>query len=192
MAPRSREDRSLTAGGLARLLARLDADAERAAIGYERLHRALVQFFDWRGASSPEDCADEALDRLARRLEEDVEIKSVRGYALGIARLVLLERQRAPATSGLEGIAANTDQQVDEEDRLRACFDKCLEAMASEERAVVMSYYEGERGDRILNRRRLAGTLGLSENALRIRVRRLRNRLEDCVQSCVAATRDPL
>jgi DNA-directed RNA polymerase specialized sigma24 family protein len=190
MAPRSREDRSLTAGAFARLLARLDADVERAAIEYERLHRALVRFFDWRGAPSPEDCADEALDRLARRLEEDVEIKSVRGYALGIARLVLLECQREPTTSGLEGIAAAAVLQVEDEDRLRVCFDKCLEAMDSEERAVVTNYYEGERGERILNRR-LAGTLGVSENALRIRLRRLRDRLEQCVRSCVAATRDP-
>ena len=89
----------MTAAGLARLLARLDADVERAAAEYERLHRALVRFFDWRGAWSPEECADEALDRLANRLEGDTNVESVRSYVYGIARLVLLEHQRALMTS---------------------------------------------------------------------------------------------
>jgi len=195
MASRPPEDRSLTAGGFARLLTRLDADVERAALEYERLRRALVRFFDWRGAWSPEDCADEALDRLARRLEEDVDIESVRSYAHGIARLVLLERQRAPMTSQLDEvhhIAAIPQGQADDDDRLRVCFDKCLEAMTLEDRAIVMKYYEGERHEKIVNRRRLADALGLTDNALRIRMRRLRDKLEQCVQTCAATTEDPL
>jgi len=50
-----------------------------------------------------------------------------------------------------------------------------------------VAYYEGERTEKISNRRRLAATLVLSENALRSRVQRLRDRLEQCVQVCVAA-----
>src|SRR5262245_51712219 len=102
MASRTPEDRSLTADGLARLLARLDADSQRAAVEYERLHRTLVRFFDAKGVGSPEECADEALDRLARRLLEEVDITSIRSYAYGIARLVLLEHQRAPKPSPLD------------------------------------------------------------------------------------------
>jgi hypothetical protein len=60
------DDRSITAAALARLLARLDPDAERAPLEFERLRRALIRFFDWRGAWPPDECADETLDRLAR------------------------------------------------------------------------------------------------------------------------------
>jgi RNA polymerase sigma factor (sigma-70 family) len=194
MASRSPDDRSITADGFARLLRRLDDDAERAAHEYERLRRALVKFFDWRGALSPEECADEALDRLIRRLEENTVVESVRAYAHGIARLVLLERQRAPMTSPLEEIAdfAQTPAaQADEDQGLRACFDTCLEKMPTEERSVVTAYYEGERRAKILNRRRLATSLGVSDNALRIRVRRVRDKLERCVETCVGHQEGP-
>ena len=54
-----------------------------------------MKFFDWRGGWPPDECADETLDRLARKLEEVV-VDNIRQYARGIARLVLLERRRQP------------------------------------------------------------------------------------------------
>src|SRR6267378_2739688 len=101
MAHRTDDDRSITAAGLARLLARLDRNPERAALEYERLRRALVKFFDWRGAWPPEECADDALDRLARKLEETV-VDDLRSYAHGVAKLVLLERRRQPHFSSID------------------------------------------------------------------------------------------
>jgi hypothetical protein len=85
MAHRTDDNRSITAVGFARLLARLHPDVGEAGHEYERLRRALVKFFDWRGALSPDECADEALDRLARKLDETA-VDDVRNYALGIAR----------------------------------------------------------------------------------------------------------
>jgi hypothetical protein len=102
MASRPDDDRTITAAGLALLLGRLDSDTERAALEYERLRRTLVRFFDWRGISPPDECADETLDRLARRLEEATRIDDVRSYAYGIARIVLLERRRRPALDSLD------------------------------------------------------------------------------------------
>src|SRR4030095_8986131 len=58
----------LSARALRLLLARLDPDPDRAGAAYEALRRALVKFFDWRGARVPEEGADETLDRLARQL----------------------------------------------------------------------------------------------------------------------------
>src|SRR5512140_3722930 len=136
--------RSLTAAGLNRLLARLDADADRAAAEYERLRRALIKFFDWRGASAPDECADETIDRLARRLEE-TSVDDVRSYARGIARLVLLERQRRPAESSLDGdvavpsVAARPAPPADE--GLHDCFDRCLETFDANTRSLMLRYY---------------------------------------------------
>lgn len=178
----------MTADGLARLLVRLDADAERAGEEYERLRRTLVRFFDWRGVSPPDECADEAIDRLALRLQDGVAVDDVRRYAHGIARMILLERRRAPAcdpldlesTTGLPAPAPEDDA------RAHDCLDSCLAALPAESRSFVLDYYRGERGARIANRRRLAGELGLSDSALRNRVQRLRDRLEGCVRRCVA------
>src|SRR5262245_25213379 len=47
--------------GFARLLTRLDADADRAADAYEHLRRALERYFEWHGAWSADECADETI-----------------------------------------------------------------------------------------------------------------------------------
>ena len=179
-------DRSLTAARLARLLARLDPDADKGAAEYERLRRALVRFFDWRGAFAPDTCADETIDRLARRLD-DTSIDEVRTYALGIARHVLLEHQRQPAFASLGAASQLPDTSASEPDSgdLHECFDRCLAGLPDADRKAAVAYYEGERGARIAGRRRLAASLGVSENALRLRMRRIREQLERCVHECL-------
>jgi RNA polymerase sigma factor (sigma-70 family) len=178
-------DSSITEGRLDTLLARLDPERERAAREYERLHRVLVRFFDWRAIAAPEDCADEAIDRLAARLEADASIVDIRAYALGVARLLALERRRRPVHAPIDRM---TDVSVDvpvesaADARLQDCFDRCLDEMPRDTRSLLLSYYEGQLGGKIANRRRLAESLGISESALRNRVQRLRDRLETCVQ----------
>ena len=174
---------------LAKLLARLDADPEQAALEYEHLRRALVRFFDWRGVTPPEECADEVLDRLAHKLEETTMVKDVTKYAHGIARLVALERRRGPAFSSLDEagklpLAAHAPAADQDGDRLHDCFDRCLAELPEESRVLLLRYYEGERTAKISNRRRLATMFGLTDNALRSRVHRLRDRLEHCVHAC--------
>jgi DNA-directed RNA polymerase specialized sigma24 family protein len=182
----TRVDRRITAAGLTALLASLDADADRAAAEYERLRHALIKFFDWRAAWPPEECADEVLDRMTRRLQ-DTAVHDVRRYAHGIARLVLLERRRQPVFVPIED---DTDlpetRRAHADEGIRDCFDRCLEDLPSDSRSLLLRYYEGEGADKIANRRQLGITLGLSDTALRSRVQRLRDRLERCVQSCVS------
>lgn len=180
--------RALTAGDFTRLLGRLHPDAEQAGQEYERLRRALVKFFDWRGATAPEECADETLDRLARKLDDTL-VEDVRHYAHGIARLVLLERRRGPTMTSIDAhpeVTTVLPAVGAEDDRLHECLDRCLSQFPGDSRSLVFRYYEGDGLARIEGRRRLAGALGLSDNALRSRVQRLRDRLEVCVQACVS------
>lgn len=176
----------MSAHGLTRLLQRLHPDADEAAEEYERLRRGLVKFFDWRGVSPADECADEVLDRLAHKLE-GTDVQDVRKYVHGIARLVALERRRGPAFASLDDLphitAAATAPQHDE-NRLHDCLERCLAQLPEESRSLLLRYYEGERSAKISNRRRLATMLGLTENALRSRVQRLRDRLEQCMQAC--------
>lgn len=177
---------SIGADSLARLLARLHPNTEQAAHEYERLRRSLVKFFDWRGVSPPDECADDVLDRLAHRLEH-VDVQDIRKYVHGIARLVALERHRAPAFSSIDEIpqiAQAAPAQLDDRSRLHDCLDRCLADLPDESRSLIVRYYEGERTAKISNRRRLASVLGVTESALRNRVQRLRDRLEQCVGAC--------
>ncbi len=180
----------LSDSALQRLLMRLDADLERAGEQYEALRRILVKYFEWRGALQPDACADETLDRLARKLEQGVEIPDVRAYARGIARLILLERTRSieaqhvtlehtSKTLAAPGMAM--------ESTMMACLDRCLAELPDASRAIIVAYYADERRTKIEGRQQLARTLGLTAAALRNRAQRLRDRLADCVMRCEGA-----
>jgi hypothetical protein len=54
---------------------------------------------------------------------------------------------------------------------------------------LLIEYYKGEKGDRIRHRKLLARQLGIPPNALRIRVHRIREKLERCVNESVNANR---
>src|SRR5436305_4940480 len=82
---------ALTAEAFTKLLARLDAERERAGEKYEDLRRTLIKFFEWRNAPFPEEHADETLNRVARKLAAGIEIKNIGGYCYEVARLVCLE-----------------------------------------------------------------------------------------------------
>ena len=182
---------SVTAAGFLRLLARLGNDEDAAAAAYERLRLTLVKFFDWRGAWPPDECADETLDRLVAKLEVDTGIADVAAYAHGIARLVLLERRRRQVQepilqhADLSNVRALQSPELPRP--LQECFEHCLAALPAESRTLVLHYYVAEGQTKIDNRRRLAGSLGITDNALRSRMLRLRHRLERCTRSCAAA-----
>jgi DNA-directed RNA polymerase specialized sigma24 family protein len=180
----------LTASALQQLLARLDADPVRAAEAYETLRLGLTRFFDWRGAHFPDECADEVLNRLARRLDEGAAIDEPRGFALGIARLVLLERARSPQArhDALDEarVGAAPPPEAEPSPHVQRCLDACLSDLAPEARTLILEYYRDERRGKIDRRARLAAQLGLSASALRSRAQRVRDRLERCVRDCAA------
>jgi DNA-directed RNA polymerase specialized sigma24 family protein len=181
--------RGLNGAAFTSLLARLGPDADRAGTAYEDLRRALVSFFRWRGASTPEECADDALDRLAARIHDGVAVDDVPRFARGIARLVLLEHWRGPhAQQALaEDPPAQTSLLDPDEEALHQCLDLCLDELDAQGRALILGYYAAEGRKRIDSRKEMAASLGLSESALRNRAQRLRDRLERCLTSCLAS-----
>ena len=50
------------------LLASLAPRRDLAGEKYEAVRRMLTRYFEWRHCVPPEDCADETIDRVARRL----------------------------------------------------------------------------------------------------------------------------
>ena len=180
----------LTTAALAGLLARLGPDPEQAGAAYEGVRRALVAFFTWRGAFTPEECADDTLDRVARRIEEGEDVRDVPRFARGVARLVLLEHWRKPETRRAE--LSEQPEAVAEpappgDEALHHCLDRCLGELPDEGRHLIMDYYQDTGRVRIERRQAMARTLGLSEAALRNRAQRLRDRLEGCLAGCMAA-----
>jgi len=190
--PTTRAKWELTAEAFAKLLSGFDPNPERAGAQYESVRAALVKFFDWQGAPFPEDLADETLNRVARKLDEGQELRDPATYCHGVARLVLLEsRKRADhRRAELDEAAAVAAQPESkgpaEDDPRRSCFDHCLRELPIESRQLVLRYYQDDKRQKIDGRLALATQLGLSLNALRSRVQRIRDRLEQCVKRCAA------
>lgn len=178
----------LTGAAFAKLLARLDADEERAGARYEALRLALVKFFDWQGVALAEDLTDETLNRVARKLDEGETLHDVPAYCHGVARLVLREYQRSSAQRRVnieEVTPVAAPPEIVEPDQRRACLAGCLGELPMESRQLILRYYQDDKRQKIDARAALAAQLGIPLNALRSRAQRIRDRLEQCVKRCV-------
>lgn len=167
------------------LLAALDPDRNRAGEKYETLRRKLTKFFSWQGCSFPEDRADDALNRVARRLAEGEAIRDLGRYVYGVAQLIsresVAEQARARQAAGELRDARPSSSAAEAH---TACLERCLARLVPESRNLILRYYQGERGLRIRNRQALARELEIPLNALRNRALRLRERLAACVAGC--------
>jgi RNA polymerase sigma factor (sigma-70 family) len=190
-----RKDSALTPERFALLLAALDHNPSRAADCYEQLRRALVAFFEYRDLRDPEAAADETFDRAARRLSEGQQITAANpaDYFYGIARFVWRERlaahRQAVPLSDLEPHTHVTPHTLLEERESHAAQEKrlarlrtCMESLPEAERELVLAYYHGAGQLKIQQRRMLAQQLGVPLSTLRLRMFRLREKLEGCVK----------
>ena len=172
---------------LERLLELLDPDPERAGREYFHLRRRLTRLFEWRGARFPEDLVDETISRVARRLDEGVEIRSDDPYRYfcGVAHLVFKEVLRERRRERRAHDPANWPQEhfleEEPEDPRMEVLQSCLDQLPTDQRELLLQYNQGEGRERIENRRAIARRLGVPLNALRIRVHRIRARLERCM-----------
>ena len=80
--------------------------------------------------------------------------------------------------------AAVMEEKSISEDQKRACFDKCLQQLPQSDRDLVL-FRVVDKGKVLDARRELAQSLGISLNALRVRVHRIRRDLEKCISSCL-------
>jgi DNA-directed RNA polymerase specialized sigma24 family protein len=181
---------TLTQVAFDQLLAKLDVDRERAGEIYLEIRNNLVRFFEWRGCPLPEDHADETLNRVAKRVAEGEEILNPKGYCLGIARMLVLEinKDRGKEQQALAELAntpALVAAEASESDGRIDCLRDCLETLSANNRELITQYYQGERGEKIENRKRLVEQFGVPVNTLRMRALRLRERLLACVEDCL-------
>lgn len=172
-----------------KLLLALGEDRDSGGKKYLEIRGNLIRFFEWRGCPFPEDHADETINRMARRVAEGEEVLNPSGYAMGIARLLVLEivkgQQREQAA--LNEMTTNTEAYAEEEDAGEGrieCLRQCLDTLTTDNRQLILEYYQGEKGDKIRNRKKLIERLGIPVNTLRMRALRLRERLQVCVEDC--------
>ena len=186
----ARQKWTLTQEAFDKLLLSLGDDRDSGGKKYLEIRNNLTRFFEWRGCPFPEDHADETINRIAKRVAEGEQIQNPAGYAMGVARLLVLEivkgRQREQVA--LNEISTSStedyDDSSDAEDRI-GCLRQCLGGLSTDNRQLITDYYEGDKGDKIQNRKKLVEKLGIPVNTLRMRALRLRDRLQVCVEDCL-------
>jgi len=194
----SKKQWALTESAFRRLLEWLDQGEDSGGQRYLEIRRRIALYFDRKNCAGPDELADETLNRVARRLQEEGSITSdtPAHYCFITARFVFLEHLRKPKTeealddsetrkrSGLV-TEANAGEEEGEQERLLECLSRCVEALDPDHRDLIVGYYTGEQRVKIDNRRAMAAGLGITVNALSIRACRIRDKLEGCVRKCV-------
>ena len=176
--------RQLSATAFDAFLRTLHADRDRAGEAFEALRERVTGLLEWWGTSRAAELADETLDRVARKIEDGAPIAegSLGAYVRGVARLVFYESKR-DRTDQLDESETLIESPPEDHESALSCLDECLSALQHDDRKLVLRYYDnGKRAD---VRQRLATEKGMSMTALRIRTHRLRQRLEECVRTCM-------
>jgi DNA-directed RNA polymerase specialized sigma24 family protein len=188
---------TLTATAFEQFLIRLDKDQALAAEKYETLRLKLIKAFIWKGCgeSAADGLADAALDRVALKLSKGEQIQNLNAYALEVSRFVWLEfmRKRKESTTDdgnlPESAAAPEIEILNDPDLRLRCLRKCMAEVVSDERdrTLIIGYYDADAGEKNKDaRKNLAEKLGLTMTTLKVKACRLRERLERCINECVA------
>jgi DNA-directed RNA polymerase specialized sigma24 family protein len=181
-------DWSLSRESFERMLGCLDADRERAAELYERIRARLRKLFRWRGVVDPDPLVDDVFDRVARRLEQGLQLTTRDPYSLfhGVALNVLQEHWRrpsppAPLTDSVRAIEPPDPAELAARERRFESLADCLARLPADSRRLLEEYHRDGSG-RIRARRVLAQALGVSAATLRLRAFRIRASLLACIE----------
>ncbi|MFY9573899.1 MAG: hypothetical protein WAV20_21080, partial [Blastocatellia bacterium] len=158
---------------------------------YEVIRRKLLRFFEWRGSVFPEDHADEVINRVAKRIDEGEEIRDLKNYFYGVARMFFLEtlKQQEKEAEALEHLPqpqTNSKESAELEAIRLECLEMCLQRLTVVNRELIVQYYRKEKGAKIENRKALAERMGIQLNALRIKTCRIRVTVEECINDCLS------
>jgi DNA-directed RNA polymerase specialized sigma24 family protein len=180
------------------LLGLLDSDPQTARHKYEGLRNKLTGFFRWRGSTAPERLADMTIEQVARSLIDGKRLGTQNPYlhfhevAIDVLKSHWKESERddtapeAPPSlvAGQEG-----HQSYIEQERQFQCLKRCLNSLSAEDRDLITMYHEVDEGLNRDARKEWAASLGIPQNALRLRAFKIRKAIESCVTNCVGRRR---
>jgi len=173
------------------ILAWLHPDREVAATMYVQLRHDLTKIFKWRGCNDPEGLTDEVFDRVAMKVHDlsPTYEGDPRLYFRAVANNVIKENLKQIKThvslEGLDLAKPPKPETDDEKVATEECLQSCLQQLSSENRALILAYYAKEKQAKIDHRSELAQSLGISVNTLRVKVYRIRESLEQCIERCL-------
>ncbi len=171
------------------LLKALSPEGEEAATAYTKLQNSLVRFFQIKGDFDSLEAADLALDRVALKISQETKIDDLTKYAFGVARLIFFERLRQveKERKAADGFYANKIAEYkvkDEDSDIFRLHRECFESLEIAEKKLLADYFlDLPYPKQNENRIQLSAKHSISMVNLRLKVFRLRKRLEECLRS---------
>lgn len=172
----------LTQDAFEKLLRWLDPDRDKAGEKLTRIQARLIAIFSSRGCVDPEFLADKTTNVVETKIDWLLEnyVGDPALYFHGVAKNVYREYLKK-----LRPIQPPPPPDPTPPELIEICdyLDECLKTTLSpKDRDTVIRYHEGEKGEKIVNRKNLAAELKISANALRIRLCHLHGRLRKCIE----------
>jgi DNA-directed RNA polymerase specialized sigma24 family protein len=185
--PRLKREWTPSPAAFHQFLSWLDGGIESNGERYLEMRRRLEDYFWRKRCEFPDRLADDVLNRVARRLEEEGGIPDPPArYCYIVARFVFLESLRSAERLHVELPAEVRGPDFsDSVDSRLECLEKCIMGLPAGDRDLIVQYYPDEQRSRLEHRRELAARLSLTPNALAIKACRIRARLERCVDECL-------
>lgn len=201
MAKISQRDWTLTQQGLNKLLLQISSNQEVAAQKYNETRQKLIKFFEYQNCAFPEEQADETINRLIKNIEEKdiITYENIGKYCYSIAQNVLKEywRKKEKHPQSLEDSLQNVTLFIDpnkvekevekrvQKERSLECLEMCLEKVEQTDKDLLYEYYQQQGRQGIESREAIAKKMGLPLNNLRVKIYRLKEKLEQCINNCL-------
>ncbi len=172
------------------LLNWFSANSDEAGEIYKKIHSGLERFFRFRGCADCITLADETINRVAIRLDtltidEDTKITSIfYGFALNVFKEYLRDdlSNAVELTWNIISGSNQDDANKNEKNLKFDCLDVCLDKLKAKERKLIKKYYSKEKAEKIILRKKMSEELGITQTALHVRIYRLKEALNKCIQ----------
>lgn len=158
----------------------LEPDAPSVEEGFRRCRLKLIKFFAWRHCEDPDNLADETISRLLKNVRADLEISSDNPYsyvyaiAVNVFKEYLRVKKKGAMLTQLDEAREIVVLPVTDD-----CKKQCFEQLSHDKRELLVHYYSGDE-----DRNEIASEQGLSLNALRLQVHRIKQGLRRCYEDC--------
>ena len=158
---------------------------DRGAEKYETIRARLIRIYRNRGWHRPEEIVDQTTERICRKVKRlRVTYKGDPAlYFYAVAKRVYQELRRELRREDSLPDLDPRQYDSDEDLELRhAWLEHCLKTLKPESRDLILRFYQGEKREKIDNRKQLAAELGISARALSLRALHIRQKLFACMQ----------
>lgn len=169
----------------------LSSDPDRAASEYMKLRRALISYFNGKFCADSEGLADQTIERVVQLLPRfgdqlpDNPLRFCYGVAFNIYREYLRNEVSRNGGNPSESTHAFFDPLLnDEKEAMDKCLYGCLHKLDKKRREMFLRYYLVSPREKSADHQEMADQMGISLTALRLQIKRIKEKLRNCMKDC--------